>query len=33
MNNGANENKKFTGILKQNENKVPDKNSNKAVES
>jgi hypothetical protein len=33
MNSGANENKKFTGILKQNENKVPDRNRNKAVVS
>jgi len=33
MNNGANENKKFTGILKQNEKQVPDRNRSKAVVS
>jgi hypothetical protein len=33
MNRGANENKKFTGILKKNENKVPVRNKNKAVVS
>jgi hypothetical protein len=33
MNNGANENKKFTGILNDNDNAVPERNRNRAVVS
>jgi hypothetical protein len=33
MNSGANENKKFTGILKQNDSEVPNRSKNKAVVS
>jgi hypothetical protein len=33
MNRGANEYKKFTGTLKQNENEIPVRRKNKAVVS